>query len=73
MKRADGEVTYRVRPARPTWRAQGRALRMRRRLLTKRAMREALDALMNAPYAPSWPVPPVASGALWEPMTEDEP
>lgn len=61
-----------LRPARPTWRAQGRALRMRRRL-TARALREALDVLMNAAYLPSWLVPPLASGALWEPMTEDEP
>ena len=67
MKRADGEVTYRVRPARPTWRAQGRALRMRRRL-TKRALWEALNVLMEA----GWLAPLAPTDALWEPMTEDE-
>ena len=54
-----------VRPARPTWRAQGRALRMRRRL-TKRALWEALNVLMEA----GWLAP---TDALREPMPEDEP
>jgi len=58
-----------VRPARPTWRAQLRAFRMRgRRRLTARALREALAALTSARWVPT---PPVPMGALWEPMLEE--
>ena len=57
-----------VRPARPTWRAQGRALRMRRRL-TARALWEVLNVLMEA----GWLAPPAPTDALWGLMPEGEP
>ena len=58
-----------VRPARPTWRAQVRALRMRRRL-TERALQEALAVLTSARWLPT---PLVPMDALWGYLTEDEP